>query len=280
MIRKTGIIAALVACVILSATAGERSKTIDSVDWGKGLIISHGIGRVSLSDEGRPQDLYGGGAISLNRGRVNADNEAREQAVEKMFRMVRGIRVDADTLLEEILEQDPVFQSRITRVVTGRTKMREYPVDFAASGCRAELRIGDLLLAIPYRYPGDPFPSRIDNPIPTDYTGLVIDARGLGVEPMILPSIFDENGLEIYGRYMVDIRHASRHGIVAYARSEEEAMNYRAAGERPYYTVALKGLKGCPVLADRDVRKIFSGRGTVEQLKKCRVVFIIDKVKQ
>ncbi len=35
-----------------------------------------------------------------------------------------------------------------------------------------------------------------------------------------------------------------------------------------------------PVLADRDVRKIFSGKDTVEQLKKCRVIFIIDKPKK
>ncbi len=57
-------------------------------------------------------------------------------------------------------------------------------------------------------------------------------------------------------------------------------MKLRAAGGRPYYTVAVKELKGCPVLADRDIRKIFSSGETVGQLKRCRVIFIIDKKKK
>ena len=126
----------------------------------------------------------------------------------------------------------------------------------------------------------DEFPARIDNPIPTHYTSLVIDARGLGIEPMMLPSVYNENGLEIYGRYYVDIRHARRSGLIGYAYNENEAIKSPRTGNRPYYAIAVSGMKGCPVVSDRDIRKIFSSKNTIEQLKKCRVVFIIDKIKK
>ena len=42
----------------------------------------------------------------------------------------------------------------------------------------------------------------------------------------------------------------------------------------------MKEMKGCPVIANRDIRKIFSSGDTVGQLKKCRVIFIIDKKKK
>ncbi len=280
MSPRAGVIAFLVMISAAAMAAREASPPADSVDWTRGIVATHATGRVVISDRGIPLERYGRQAISLNRGRVDAYRLARERAVEKMYRLLGGVRIDADTRLDELLERDTVFQSRIMEVVSERTRFREFPVGFDGSGCSAELRIGDLLLAVPYGYPEEPFPSRIDNPIPTAYTSLVIDARGLGVEPMILPSVFDENGLEVYGRNMVDIRHATRFGIVRYAASEDEAMGHRVAGDRPYYTVALRSLKGCPVLADRDVRKILSSARTAENLKKCRVIFIIEKEKR
>ena len=277
MPTRAGVIAILVALSTATMAAREGAAPFDAVDWTRGIVAGHGTGRVVISDEGRPLEVHGRRAISLNRGRVEASRVARDRALDDLYRLLGGIRIDADTLLDEMLDRDPEFQSKMTEVVAERTRFREFPVGFDGSGCRAELRIGDILLAVPYRYPEDPIPTRLDNPIPTDYTSLVIDTRGLGVEPMLLPSVFDERGLEVYGRNMVDVRHATRHGIVRYAHSEDEAMRHRTAGDRPYYTVAVRSLKGCPVLADRDVRKITSGPGTRDSMRKCRVIFIIEK---
>lgn len=282
MVKRLSLIMIITALSMFDVTARVKPGPDDSVEWGKGLIVAYGTARVPISERGKPLSDEDGDAavISLNRGRAEAYRKAREMAMTNMVRLVKGIRVDADTMLADLLEQNDEARSRIVAVMSGRVKAVEYPVDFATSGCRAELKIGDILPAVPYSYPADEFPSRIDNPIATDYTGLIINAKGLPVEPMILPSVFSEEGLEVYGRYNVDIRHAGKHGIVAYAHSEDEAMKLKAAGGHPYYTVALKEMKGCPVVADRDVRKIFSSRNTVDMLKKCRVIFIIDKPKK
>ena len=262
---------------MLDSSARSGALPPDGIDWARGIIVTHGTCRVDINDRGTPVNEDGTAVISLTRGRVNAYRTARERAMERMIGLVREVRVDGDTTLSELLERSDVLQSRIVTVINDKMKSREFPVDFATSGCRAELRIGDLLPAVPYTYPGDEFPARIDAPIPTDYTGLVIDTRGLPVEPMILPSVLNEDGLEVYGRSFVDIRNVNRYGIVAYANGDEEAMKYRAAGDHPLYTVAIRAVKGCPVIADRDVRKLYSSGNTLRELKKCRVIFIIDK---
>jgi hypothetical protein len=279
-LKKIPLALIIIAFSMLRIDAKDGPDAPGSIDWVRGVIVSHGTSRVMINDEGMPVDPESGAVISINRGRSDAYRKARERAMEEMVRMVKEIRIDPDTMLGDLLERSDTVQTRIVRVISGRVKTREYPVDYATTGCRAEIKIGDILPAVPYAYPAEGFPSRIDGPVPTRYTGLVIDTRGLHVEPMILPSIFNEDGLEIYGRTRIDIRYALKHGIAAYATSEDQAMKYRVAGDHPYYTVAVSELKGCPVLADRDVRKILGSAETVEQLKKCRVIFIIDKTKK
>ncbi len=268
------IIAALPA---MSGLAHRYPAPENAIEWTRGVIIAHGVSRISLSERGRPVDPDSGSVMSLNQARMEAYRKAGERALESMTGLIKNIKIDADTTLTDLLEQSEVFRSRIAHIIQDRTKMKEYPVDFHSSVCRAELKIVDILPAIPYLYPMDEMPVRIDNPIPTNYTGLVVDARGMDIVPMMLPSIFNEEGLEVYGRYFVDIHSASRYGMVSYAFNEDEAMKSRRAGTRPYYAVAIRGMKGCPVVSDRDVRKLFSGAGTLESLKRCRVIFIIDK---
>jgi len=277
MFRRLSIVTIIISCFLSDSAALNRSYPEDRVSWTKGIIVSYGMERFPVKETGLPEDSIDGSVTSLNRGRIEAYRRAREQAISGIARMLGGIRIDPDTLFDDLLERSDAVQSRIVNLIARRVKLSEFPVDFYTSGCRAELKIGDLLQAVPYKYPAKSFPTRIDNPIPTEYTSLIIDTRGLGIEPMILPSVFDEDGLEVYGRYYVDIRHAMRYGIVCYVYTDDDAVKSPVAGDRPYYAVAVSRLKGCPVISDRDVRKIFSSSRTIAQLKKTRVVFIIDK---
>lgn len=275
--KRFSILAILISCFLADSAAQHNPHPEDGVSWTKGIIVSHGTYQIPLKVGGRPEDLVTGTVISLNRERTEAYLAARDRAIQGMAGMIRGIRIDPDTRFDDLLAKSDEVQSRIADLIAQRVRLTEFPVDFFTSGCRAELVIADLLQAVPYTYPANAFPTRIDNPIPTDYSSLIIDARGLGIEPMILPSVFDENGLEVYGRYNVNIRHAMRSGIVRYVYTDDEAARSPVTGSRPYYTIALGRLKGCPVISDRAVRKILSSAKTIEELKKNRVIFIIDK---
>ncbi len=47
----------------------------------------------------------------------------------------------------------------------------------------------------------------------TLYTGVVIDARGLGVMPSMSPKIYDNTGNEVYGTMTVDPDYVIEKGI-------------------------------------------------------------------
>ncbi len=248
-----------------------------SVDWISQKITSTARAAMEFSDQGIPIDPESGSAISINRGRINASREAREKTVEDIVSALKRVRVDEEHRIDDLIREDDELQRKLYRMIHEKTIHREHPVDFRTSACRAELNIPAIIPALPFQYPQEAFPERIDMPLGTYYSSVIIDARRTGVRPMVLPSLYNEDGLEIYGRNYVDIRYAVRYGLVTFANSVKEAMNNPRAGEHPYYTVALKSLKGNPVLAEKDVKKIFGNNSTLAELRKCRVIFIIKK---
>ncbi|HPA72525.1 MAG TPA: hypothetical protein PKY31_09660 [Spirochaetota bacterium] len=246
------------------------------ISWDKGIVSATADSRAVISPRGTPTDSYNGARVTLNRARMDSFREARDAALERLVNAVRSLRIDAEKTVGDAIEEHDITQARLSEALMHSAKVREKPTGHLGSSAEATLSFGDIIAALPYVFPGNDFPSRDDAKIRTDYTGLVIDGRGLSMVPMLFPSVFNEHGLEIYGRPFVSGRHAGTTGMAAYCRNEDEAMKHRKAGSRPYYAVAVRSLRGCPVISDRDARRILSSPFTTERLKKCGVIIILD----
>ncbi|MBN1531849.1 MAG: hypothetical protein JXA20_04240 [Spirochaetes bacterium] len=260
----------------LSPLRGAESGRA-TLDWIGQKITSSSRSSMEFSDEGMPVDPDSGEVISLNRGRLLSYRSSRERAMEEIVTAMKRVRVDGEHRIGDMLEGDEELQRKLYRLVSDAVTYRQHPADYRTSACRAELKIPSLIAAMPFQYPGEDFPGRTDMPLGTHYSSLIIDTRRLNVQPMLFPSIYNESGLEIYGRNYVDIRHAVRYGMVTYSYTVSEAMKHPRAGEHPYYTIALKSLNGSPVIAEKDVMKIYGSSGTLSELKRCRIIFIIRK---
>jgi len=247
------------------------------VIWPKGIIKSIGVADVKLSRTGEPLDSENGSEITINHGRIQAYNRARDYALEGLVKRLHNLRINPEKRLKDLIDSNSLTRERLTEMISSRVKYREKPVSFIESGCEAILRISDIIPALPYTYPSDPFPRRMDNPVKTSYTSLIIDSRGLKTEPMILPSVYNEKGLEIYGKNFVNIRAVNKHGMATYVYNEDDATSCKIAGKRPFFSVAIKSLKDCPVLSENDIRKIFSSENTLKNLRECRVILIINR---
>jgi hypothetical protein len=277
--KKVYITAALILISVATAFSSAKKQNFSKIDWIAGKAISQAEAALEISDEGEIKDSMSGESVSLNHARLLSYNRAKEKAMENMMVILKSVKVDSDNYLSDIIEKNEFSQSKIYDVISSKAKLKEFPGGFSKTACLMELKISDIIPVLPYKYPAQRFPERMDIPIETEYTSLIVDARGISVEPMILPSILNEDGLEIYGRYMVNINAAGRNGIVSYAYNEQEAMKHKKAGAKPYYSVALKSLNGCPVISDRDIRKIYSSAENLKKLKNCGVIFIIDRKK-
>ena len=256
-------------------TDGHLSAAV--VDWEKGIVNARARASVEVSGAGRPADPSTGMPSMLGRARMEAGERAREGAMENLVLALKRLRVDADNTLGDLIGRDTYTQRKLTDALLHSVRLKRQPVDHFTSGCEARLRFGHIIASLPYQFPSQEFPVRDDSVLPTDYTGLIIDGRGLAVEPMLFPSVYDDNGLEIYGRLFVNGPDACRSGIASYCFDENQAMRNPKSGRRPYYTVAIRSLNGCPVLSGRDARRILAAGNTRNSLKKCNVIIIINR---
>lgn len=262
----------LFLAVISSATPGSQV----TINWINGKIEATGSAAVVIKN-GIPVEQFTGNRTSFNTARMDAYDRALERTTQALIQGILNLKIDSRHHMKDILNDYEISRSRFNELIEKKLIYSEKPEGYYNSTCTVTLHLSDLIDVVPFMFPEDPFPTRMDNPIATDYTSLIIDTRGLDIKPMVFPSVYDDKGLEIYGHNFIDINAAAIHGMASYVYTENEALALKRAGEHPYFTAAIKGLKECPVISNDAARKILSSKKSIEHLKKCHVIFIIDK---
>lgn len=247
------------------------------IDWLRGTLLSEAKDPMKIDFNGNPADEETGAKTSIAQSRDASYNRAKEKAVRGAVTLISNIPVDPQTTVRDLLLKDISIRQKVNIYIHEFSRFREISAGYLNSSCQLEFKLGYLIDAIGITFPEDDFPQRDDIVISTKYTSLIIDTRGLQIKPMLLPSVINENGLEIYGRKHVSGKIAVKELIVAYTFNEREAMKHKKAGNKPFFCTALKSLHGNPVISDDDIKRIFSHRDTFSYLKKCKVIFIIDR---
>ncbi len=108
-------------------------------------------------------------------------------------------------------------------------------------------------------------------------TGLVIDGRGLGLKPALLPKIIDAQGQEIYVGQVVTRTNAVEQGVAGYAREVNAAANNFRVTDNP---AIIKGLRSSGTArtdvvvgqSDAQMLRQLSSKG--DFLQYCRVIIV------
>lgn len=114
------------------------------------------------------------------------------------------------------------------------------------------------------------------------FTSVIVDCRGLGVEAIMSPKLYDTNGREIYGTVRVSADYAIEVGIVGYPRSMGEALRGARAGSHP---LIVRGLgvadkhRFNPVISTEDGDRILDANSRDRFLEKTSVVFLVDPIR-
>lgn len=246
-----------------------------AIDWKKHTVTSYGTAGISIDYSGMPVTGYKESRTSINDARMNAYAAAKDIAAERLVAALKDLPVTQDATLGKLLTESSQTRQGLSYAIEN-SKQEFYPTGFDSSGCKIKLSFGDILAALPFSFPEEDFPSRMDTPIPTRYTGLIVDGRGLNIKPMMFPVIYNKHGLEIVSRLNINGAAALKHGMVCFVKNETEAKSIKRLGEHPLYAAAIEDNRGCPVLSERDVRRIFSAPDNLQALRECRIVFITD----
>ena len=110
------------------------------------------------------------------------------------------------------------------------------------------------------------------------YTGLIVDARQLNVEPVLYPTIVSEQGREIYSSVFISREFAVQNGVCAYVCDMDQALGSDRAGSHPLVVKALRktGDKtGAIVMSMADAETLDRATERHTFLKKCRVIVVV-----
>ena len=111
------------------------------------------------------------------------------------------------------------------------------------------------------------------------YTGLVVDATGISVNPAMAPRLLDEDGKEVYGAAFASREFAVQKGMSGYTRDLKTSKTDTRVGNNP---LCVKGLRttgpgNCDiVISNADASILRHSSQHLAFLKKCQVIIALD----
>jgi hypothetical protein len=241
-----------------------------SIDWGNRTITATGIGAPSPN-------------APVAAARPMAIRAARNDALRNALELIKGLQLTSTTTVENFMVSSDVV----------RTSVQGYIQSFKEGEPKY---MADKTIEITVIVPMDNklaeavLPPSIGNspkhlPVATggsgaNFTGLIIDARGLGAIPALAPKILDENGKEIYGSAYVTRDFAVKWGMAGYSKTPEQAGSQTdRIGKQPGIIKAVKatGASKCDlVISNEDAQSVLAASKSMKFLADCRVIIIVD----
>jgi hypothetical protein len=269
---------ALLALVIGSASAQlvgsvkdvvEPTGSSGKVDWTTGVITAVGIGAPPAQPANAAQ------------ARAMAERAAQVVAYRNLLEAIKGVRVDSTTTVENFMVSSDVIKTEVSGIIQGATVMdKKYMSDGSVEVTVGMKLTGALADALLPKGPATPMAGTL-TPGATGqvYTGLIVDARGLGIRPAMAPKILNEDGKEVYGSAWISRDYAVREGMVGYLKDPAAAQANPRVTDKPLMVKALK-VSGDGrvdmVISNADAATLQSASQNLSMLEKCRVIVLVD----
>lgn len=256
------------------------------INWTTGWITATGVGV--------PPVTGGPGA------RVQAERAGYVVALRNLLEIVKGVRVDAESITDAYLVKNQVIRTQVSGYIQGAQVVKTDLQPDGSVTVTVKMPVwgnDSLITALIGEKAAQSQKLLPESQTLEGYTGLVIDGRGLGVQPACFPEILDEGGKVVYGPEMVDRASAEKDGMVRYLTLAkgttlssvfgEEAYVIRPvqgpqapkAGRRP---LKIKGvnsagsLKANVIISHEDAKKIREDAQIGGALKRSKVIIVTD----
>jgi len=315
------------------------------INWTSGEVYATGIGAPPPN------------AVNPAQARAMAERAAQVVAYRNLLEIVKGVRVDSETVVENFMTKSDIIRTKVDGVIKGAMPVKKQYLSDGSVEITVVMRMkGDFLNAVvpetfggamlppppvrpapsvalpapPKQPPAPPSPDKKPEPprsepvkpapaplqpekkseppkvtmqqpqqekkaetpqqppvvVPDQATsqfkggkatGVVIDGRGLGLKPALLPKIVDPQGQEIYVGQVVPRTNAVEQGVAGYAKDVNAAANNFRVTDNP---AVIKGLRASGAArtdivlgqADAQVLRDLGKKG--DFLQFCRVIIV------
>ncbi|MCF8090834.1 MAG: hypothetical protein K9K21_01170 [Desulfotignum sp.] len=224
--------------------------------------------------------------------RTNKDNiheadpgSARADANRRLIDILKGIRIHNDLKVGQYAAGNDAILAGIEKTARDAVIIRQYytsamdvelTVQTRIFGGFLQLVLPDDIRQIPKINP-DIGPNAQTDPGKIPFTGLILDIRGLGFEPVLYPVIVSEQGRTIYSAVFISREFAVQQGVCKYLCDMDSALQDPRVGSHP---LVLKGLRKSGkkntaiVISMADAKQLEQATERHLFLKQCRVIFV------
>lgn len=213
------------------------------INWSKKTVTATGSGAANLKD----------GPVAV--ARLNAERAAKLDALRNVIETIQGIQVTATRSAGDVMSNGEI-RSRIQGMAQGFKVVDTKYYSDGSVDVVVQMPIDENLTNALVERPKKA--RKVSEAGASAFTGLVVNARGLGLTPSMAPRIVDESGKEVYGTEVVSEKGLKQGGIVGYAKADDQAKE--RVGDKP---LVLKGLR----LADKSKTDVVIANGDADKLR-------------
>jgi hypothetical protein len=302
------------------------------INWTSGEVYATGIGAPPAN------------AVNAAQARAMAERAAQVVAYRNLLEIVKGVRVDSETVVENFMTKSDIIRTKVDGVIKGAMPFKKQYLSDGSVEITLVMRMkGDFLNAVvpetfggsalpppqlrhaptpaapekrteqPRVEPAKPAPQQPEKkpeppkvvqpqqpqpekkPEPAQQppvavpdqtttqfkggkaTGVVIDGRGLGLKPALLPKIIDPQGQEIYVGQVVARTNAVEQGVAGYAKDVNAASNNFRVTDNPAVMrgVRASGAARTDIMLSQSDSQMLRDLGKKgDFLQYCRVIIV------
>lgn len=256
----------------------QKAGKSGELNWSEEMLIARGIGGVNPD-------------VPASAQRAGAIRAAKADAFRNLLEIIEGVNITSETTVENAITKSDVIRTKVEGIIQGaHVSKTKYMSDGSVEVEMSMPVVGELLdELLPEGPEGVPIVSEGEDTAaqgeekqpatPPVYTGLIVDARGLKVEPALAPMILDEAGREVYGVGFASKDLAVKKGLVAYEKDLSQAKKNELAGAKPLIVKALKAFgteRTNVAIPTADALALHGSKANLSMLDQCRVIFVVD----
>jgi hypothetical protein len=218
--------------------AAAAAKPEAGVNWEGQLLRATGAGAPDLK------------ASNPAQARLGAERAAKLDALRNLLEQAKGVQISAGRTVGDAMASEEL-RGRVEDVIKGFTVVNKRY--YSDSGVELDVEVPLSALAS-VLVPASEAGIAVNAEGAKRFTGLVVDARGLGVKPALAPRLLDEAGKPVYGPEALSAEARKKTAVAAYYKSLDGAKKSALVGERPLVVKAAQ-LKGSDLVLAGDALK-------------------------
>jgi hypothetical protein len=189
------------------------------VDWTTGVVRSSARAEAA---SGSGRSAYGATAFA----------SAVYAAQQRLLEAIGQLRLDAGRTVDSLLQGAPDKRQTLEELVAAAEVLQTRYLPHGAVESTVQVALFGRLTALLWPETASAAPSGAEATSAV-YTGLVIDARGLALQPALFPRILDEDGQVLYAPAYVQADVVGQRGYVAYVSALNSPQVEARVGKNP-----------------------------------------------